>query len=81
MDDPITKIGIGAGSGLVGIMLGWLGFKAKVENLQTDMTALKKNVRYQDTCLEVHKAVDSRLKAIEGMQTEMRDDIKLLIRR
>ena len=81
MDDLLTKLGIGGGSGFLGIVLGWIGFKGRIDNLQTDMKTLKENVRYEDTCVEVHKAVDARLESMEAMQKEMRDDIKRLLAR
>jgi hypothetical protein len=81
MDDLTEKIGIGGGAGIVGAILSWLGFKYRIDNMQKDVETLKKEVRYQDTCLEVHKAVDARLQNIEDMQKEMRDDIKALIQR
>ena len=81
MDDLLTKLGIGGGSGFLGIVLGWFGFKGRIDALQTDLTTLKGVVRYEDTCEKVHVAVDTRLKSMETMQKEMRDDIKELIRR
>lgn len=81
MDELTEKIGIGGGAGIIGAVLSWLGFKYRIDSLQNDVETLKKEVRYQDTCVEVHKAVDVRLQSIEDMQTEMRDDIKALIQR
>ena len=81
MDDLLTKIGIGGGSGLVGVVLGLFGFKTKVQRLEKDMTEIKKDARYTITCIAVHKAVDEKLASMETMQKEMRDDIKELIRR
>lgn len=79
MDDLTEKIGIGGGAGIIGAVLSWLGFKYRIDNLQKNVESLKKSVRYEDTCIEVHKAVDVRLQSIEKMQKEMRDDIKALI--
>lgn len=79
MDDLTKDIGIGTGSGIIGVVLGWLGFKYRIENLHQDVKSLKENVRYEDTCIEVHKAIDIRLQSIEAMQVEMRNDIKALI--
>lgn len=81
MDDLLTKLGIGGGSGFVGIVLGWLGFKSKIQALEKDIDEIKKEARYTITCIAVHKAVDDRLLSIETMQREMRDDIKRLIKR
>lgn len=81
MDDLTKNIGIGGGSGIIGVFLGWLGFKYRVDNLQKTVESLKNSVRYEDTCIEVHKAIDVRLQNIEIMQTEMRKDIKALLQR
>lgn len=67
-----ANMGIGGGSGLVGVVLGWLGFKSKLDSMA-------KNMRYKDTCDALHKAIDNRLGGIEDMQKEMRDDIKILL--
>jgi len=74
MDDLTTKIGIGSGAGVLGIVLSWFGLKSRVKDL-------KDSVRYADTCIAMHTALDKRLKNIETMQTEMRNDIKELIKR
>ncbi len=81
MDDLTKNIGIGGGSGIIGAVLSWLGFKYRVDNLQKNLENLKSSVRYEDTCEKVHKAIDVRLKNIEVMQTEMRKDIKALLQK
>ena len=92
MDDLAIKIGLWGGGGVFGAILGCLGFKSRLDGLQTEIKTLKTGlqseiktlkecVRYEDTCTEVHRALNARLLAIETMQKEIRADIKELIRR
>jgi len=80
MDDYTTP-GVGGLSGLVGVALGWLGFKCKVRDIERRLEKLSDSVRYADTCDGITKALNCRLKAIEEMNTEMRKDIKELLKR
>jgi len=79
--DDLTAPGVGGISGLVGITLGWLGFKGKVKDMEKQLEKLSSSVRYEDTCDEIIKARDCRMKAIEEGVTEMRKDIKELLKR
>jgi len=74
MSDWISDVGIGGASGLLGIVLGWFGLRSRINDL-------KESVRYADTCMAIHKAVDVRLQNIEKMQAETRSDIKKLLAR
>jgi len=74
MDNWASNIGIGGGAGLLGMVLGWFGLKSRINDL-------KESVRYADTCMAIHKAVDVRLQNIEKMQAETRSDIKKLLAR
>ena len=86
--DNLTTTGIAGGSGLLGIILAFFGCKSEIKNLKgglkksdENITELRKAVRYDKTCDEIHKAVDKRLESIEGMNKEMRDDIKELLKK
>ena len=79
--DDLTTPGVGGISGLAGIALGWLGFKGKIKDLERRLEKLSDSVCYEDTCNEITRALGCRLKAIEGMNTEMRKDIKELLKR
>jgi hypothetical protein len=74
-----ANMGMGGASGFVGIMLGWLGCKSKIDTLEKRMDTLSATVRYKDTSEALHKALNERLAGIEDMQKEMRDDIKQLL--
>jgi len=79
--DNLTTPGVGGISGLAGVALGWLGFKGKIKDIERRIERLSGSVRYEDTCNGITKALNCRLKAIEGMNTEMRKDIKELLKR
>ncbi len=74
MDDLTTKIGIPGGAGLLGIILGFFGLKSRLSRIEND-------ARYEVTCDKIHEAVDTRLKGIENLGKESRNDIKELLRR
>jgi len=81
MDKLITPVGAGAGSGILGAFLTWLGLKAKDKDTDRRIRNLEKGVRYADTCIEMNEAVKNRLSNIEKMNEEMRLDIKELLKR
>jgi len=81
MGDLVTSTGVGSISGLMGIAIGWLGFKTKVADLDKRISGLSGSVRYEDTCDQMHAALKCRLKNIEKMNEEMRTDIKELLKR
>lgn len=81
MDELITGIGGAGGGGVVGVILAWLGFKSKVCSIERRLSGLSDNVRYEDTCEKICGAMEKRLEGIEGMQKEMRDDVKELLGR
>lgn len=77
--DEITTGGIAGGSGLVGAVLGWLGFKARIKNIETKLQIMDKEVRYDVTCTKITDGIKIQLKDIKDMNKEMRDDIKQLL--
>lgn len=64
MTDP-TQIGATGGAGIVGVLLGWLGFRSKVNSLEKQIDSLKGSVRFEDTCKEIHKATDKELAKLD----------------
>jgi len=79
--DDLTTTGIAGGSGLIGAILGWLGFKSRIAKVEQDVSDFSKTVRYEVTCLEIHRAVEIQLKDIRDLSKESRDDIKKLLQR
>jgi len=73
-----TGAGVGGG-GILGIIMAWLGFKVKMSAMEKRLDFLSKDVQYERTCNEIHKAIDHRLENIEEMQRETREDIKSIL--
>ena len=69
------------GAGLVGALLGYLGFKSKVNGLKERMDLLSGSVRYADTCDSRYEALKDDVKDIKDMQAETRSDVKEILRR
>lgn len=89
MSNLPEHLGYGGASGIVGVILGWLGFRHRVKAVEQDIKGMKARVRFSDVCEQIVKRVESRLKSIEEvrlkgieeMQEEVRKDIKELLKR
>jgi len=79
--DNITAGGIASGSGLFGIILGWLGFKARIKNVEKDLKEIRNTARYEVTCDKIVEGLNRELADIKKLQHEARDDIKELLKR
>ena len=79
--DNLTAIGTASGSGLFGIILGWLRFKARIKSVEKSLKELQGAVRYEVTCKEITHAIEIQLNDIKKMNSEMRDDIKELLKK
>ena len=65
----LDEIGMGLGGGtLLGTVLTYLGMKQRIDRVEKSADDMKKTIRYVDTCIEIHKAVERRLESIEGKQ-------------
>lgn len=65
----MDEIGMGLGGGtLLGTVLTYLGMKQRIDRVEKSNDEMKDKVRYVDTCVEIHKAVERRLESIEGKQ-------------
>jgi len=78
MDNLTTGAGAGGG-GLLGAALAWLGSRARICSIERRLDSLVKDVQYERTCSEIHKAIDLRLGSMEEMQRETRKDIKSIL--
>jgi len=67
LDLLVTGTSAGVG-GILGALVSWLGLKPRL-----------KDVRYVDTCNEICKATEQRLQSMETRQSEMCQDIKLIL--
>lgn len=50
MDDLLTNIGSGAGGGVLGAIVSWLGFSKRLDKMDEDITELRRNIVYKDVC-------------------------------
>ena len=72
----LDEIGMGLGGGtLLGTMLTYLGMKQRVDRIEKSSDDMKKNIRYVDTCLKIHEAVDRRLENIESKQDRVLETV------
>jgi len=78
MDNLATGAGA-SGGGFLGAALAWLGTKSKLCSIEKRLDSLVKDVQYERTCSEIHKAIDLRLGSMEEMQRETRKDIKSIL--
>ena len=70
----LDEIGMGLGGGtLLGTVLTYLGMKQRVDRIEKSTDDMKKTIRYVDTCIKIHEAVDRRLESIEGKQDKILD--------
>jgi len=65
----LDEIGMGLGGGtLLGTVLTYLGMKQRIDRIEKGADGMKEKIRYIDTCVEIHKAVERRLENIEIKQ-------------
>ncbi len=48
-------IGTGAGGGIIGTVLAWLGFKSRINSIEKKIEAISKSVVYMDVFREFEK--------------------------
>ena len=81
MSDFSTN-GLSGGLGLImGTLLSYLGFKAKIADLDKRMDRLSEHVVYDDTCLARKEGFKTQLQGVIDTQREMRDDIKAILKK
>ena len=77
----LTDIGKTGGVGLIGALLGYLGFRGKVNAIEKRVDSLANSVRYADTCKAMHEALNTRLDGIESGMGTIQGDIKKILGR
>ena len=73
----IETIGAGAGSGLVGAILAFFGFKSRLDNIDKKL----KNVIYKDTFEAVINGIQKQLETQTKLISEQGKDIKELLKK
>ncbi len=70
-------IGAGAGSGVVGVILAFFGFKSRLDNMEKKVCGkVDKGV-----CVAIEKSVDDKFDAQMDLLRETRTDVKSILER
>ena len=70
MTDPLSLGGAGAGGGILGGLLTFLGIRSKINDVDKRVDRLTDVVQFVSTCKATHEAIDKRLGRIEdGIDT------------
>ena len=80
MDDLTTKVVVPTGAGILGIITSWFGLRWRVKSTERKVCRMQEHVVFKDTCKSVRNSTDERLKRIEDLGKESRNDIKTLLR-
>jgi len=74
MPDNLLQTGGAGGAGaILGLILGFFGFKSRIENLE-------KGTVTKETCVVVQKAFHDNMEAQNSMLKEIRTDIKAILK-
>ena len=73
----LETIGAGAGSGIIGVVLAFLGFKSRLDNIDRKLT----NVVYKDTFEAVINGIQKQLETQTKLIERQGDDIKELLKK
>ena len=79
MVDLFTTGGAGAGGGLLGALLTFLGFKSRLDGVDKRIDNLNKTVTFKDTCDAKHEGINDRFDIQTKLLKEQRDDIKKIL--
>ena len=81
MSDLFAQGGAGGAGAFFGGFLSWLGFKQRLEAQDKRLDTLADSVMYEDTCEATVNGLVQRMEISEVLLTEMRGDIKTLLKR
>jgi prefoldin subunit 5 len=79
--DELTTGGIATGSGMVGALLGWLGFKGRIKSVEKAIAEMQGVVRYEKTCDKITEGINTQLADIKKTTLTTQNDIKKLLER
>ena len=81
MPDNLLQTGGAGGIGAIfGALASFFGMKGKIENVDKRVDSLTGVVQFKSTCEAVHGGVRDSIASIEKTQTEIRLDIKDILR-
>lgn len=81
MSDLITQGGAGGLGALLGTFASFLGFRSRLDAQDKRLDKLAESVMYEDTCTAKTKGLEKRVEDQNKLLTEMRGDIKALLRK
>jgi predicted ATP-grasp superfamily ATP-dependent carboligase len=81
MNDLTTNAGVGGLAGLVGTIAGLFSNKTKIKCLEKKVEKLRDTMRSKESCEGIIQNFNVRLDALEKMNSEIRSDIKELLKR
>jgi hypothetical protein len=50
MDDLLTNLGSGAGGGIIGAIVSWLGLTKRLDKMETELSEFKRSIVFKDVC-------------------------------
>ncbi len=80
MDNLLQTGGAGGAGAILGALMSFFGIKGKVEDVDKRVDRLTNVVAFSDTCDAKHEAIEKQFVASNEMQTEIRDDIKDILK-
>ena len=80
MSDLISTGGAGGFGALLGALMSFFGIKSKINDVDKRIDRLADVVQYSSTCEAVQESMNKQFKAQKEMTTEIRDDIKHILR-
>jgi len=73
----LETIGIGGGSGLLGVVLTFFGFKSRLDGIESKLN----HVVFDDTCKATVGGLEKQMKIQTDLMMETRKDVKELLKR
>lgn len=80
MADLLQTGGAGGIGAILGALMSFFGMKGKIEDVDKRVDKLTGVVQFASTCDAKHEAIEKQFEDSKEMQTEIRDDIKDILR-
>ena len=80
MDNLLQTGGAGGLGAVLGALMSFFGIKGKIDNVERRVDRLTDVVIFADTCKAKHIAIAEQFEYQKEMTTEIRDDIKGILR-
>ena len=80
MDNLLQTGGAGGLGAILGALMSFFGIKGKIDNVDKRIDKLTGVVMFTNTCDAKHEGLSQRLDRADETQTEMRDDIKEILK-